>query len=118
MKNLIAAVSPILLFSACSQNDNMTKNSQRITTKAAKARGKLAALTPEQIKKMNTTPVTAAQYPARPAPHYGPEYASISFTDIDPSETIGGLLTMKPAIDQQGQRVTESEVGITTYMIH
>ncbi|MDJ0920428.1 MAG: hypothetical protein QNI84_04825 [Henriciella sp.] len=78
----------------------------------------LASLTPEQIEIMNKTPITSDRYPGPPEPHYGPEYGSITFVDTDPGPTIGGTLTMKPAVDENGMQLDEAEAGITMYMIH
>ena len=57
-------------------------------------------------------------YPSPPEPHYGPEYGSIVFVDIDPGPTIGGQLIMRPAVDASGDRVDEASNGISMYMIH
>ena len=63
--------------------------------------------------------VTDEMYP-RPAkqPNYGPAYGSIKFVDTDPSDAIGGTLTMGRAVDGDGNRLDESTEGITTYMVH
>ena len=57
-------------------------------------------------------------YPSPPEPNYGPQKGSISFVDTDPGETIGGTLTMRPAVDAHGKRLDEAKAGITMYMIH
>ena len=63
-------------------------------------------------------PAAPAVYPSPPAPNYGPLKGSISFIDTDPGETIGGKLTMRPAVDEHGKRVDAAANGITMYMIH
>lgn len=89
-------------------------------TKAAaeKAAQQLATMTAEQRRMLNTTPITSDRYPSPPSPHYGPEKGSIHFSDLDPGPTIGGTLTMKPAVDAHGNRLNEADAGITMYMIH
>lgn len=86
--------------------------------KAKAAAEQLATMTDEQRRLLNTTPVSADRYPAPLAPHYGPMRGSISFTDTDPGPTIGGTLTMKPAVDESGKRLDEADAGITMYMVH
>ncbi len=63
--------------------------------------------------------ITKEMYPA-PAkqPNYGPAYGSLAFTDIDPGETIGGVMTLGRAIDENGLRIEEVAEGITKYMVH
>ncbi len=85
---------------------------------AEKAAQQLTTMTEEQRRVLNTTPITSDRYPSPPSPHYGPEKGSIQFTDLDPGPTIGGTITMKPAVDDQGNRLNEAEAGITMYMIH
>ncbi len=94
------------------------QDEQRAKAKAKAAAEQLATMTDEQRRLLNTTPVSADRYPAPPAPHYGPMRGSISFVDTDPGPTIGGTLTMKPAVDDGGKRLNEAEAGITMYMIH
>ncbi|MEO1100516.1 MAG: hypothetical protein AAFW65_01585 [Pseudomonadota bacterium] len=72
----------------------------------------------DKIELMNKTALPVGAYASPPDPHYGPESGSIVFTDTDPGPTIGGVLTMKPAIDESGVRIDEAANGITTYMIH
>lgn len=62
--------------------------------------------------------VSASDYPSPPEPNYGPEQGSIHFVDTDSGETIGGVLTMGPAIDEDGVRVDDAATGITIYMVH
>jgi hypothetical protein len=62
--------------------------------------------------------VSASVYPSPPEPNYGPEQGSINFVDTDPAETIGGVLTMGPAVDEDGRRVDDAAAGITVYMVH
>ena len=72
----------------------------------------------DQVELMNKTALPVGGY-AQPAdPSYGPEAGSIVFVDSDPGPTIGGTLTMKPAVDESGARLNPAEEGITTYMIH
>ena len=78
----------------------------------------LSKLSPEQMEMLNKTPIVAGRYPELPEPNYGPEQGSITFTDMDSGPTIGGILTMKPAVDEEGNRVNEADVGITMYSIH
>ena len=78
----------------------------------------LKKMTPEQKKILSITPLTTKRYPAPPEPNFGPESGSMRFTDTDPGPTIGGILTMSPAIDQDGNRVDEAGTGITSYTIH
>lgn len=78
----------------------------------------LKRMSKEEVEKMNTTPLTAKRYPSPPEPNYGPQNGSINFFDTDSSETIGGKITMKPAVDEAGNRVDETAAGITAYSIH
>jgi len=78
----------------------------------------LKKMNPEQKKTLNETPLTAKRYPPSPEPNFGPKNGSIRFTDTDPGPTIGGILTMEPAVDENGQRVDEVANGITSYSIH
>lgn len=59
-----------------------------------------------------------ASFPKPPSPNYGPERGSIVFEDTDPGETIGGTLTMRPAVDADGKPLDGAAAGITMYMIH
>lgn len=68
-----------------------------------------------QVKSAASDP---SLYPSPPEPHYGPEYGSIVFVDTDPGPTIGGQLSMRPAVNERGDRVDEAANGITMYMIH
>ncbi len=63
-------------------------------------------------------PARAVVYPSPPSPNYGPQKGSIRFVDTDPGETIGGTLTMRPAVDEHGKRLDAAKAGITMYMIH
>ena len=94
------------------------QDSTEAKAKAKAAAEQLATMTDEQRRLLNTTPVSVDRYPAPPAPHYGPERGSIRFVDTDPGPTIGGILTMKPAVDENGKRLNEDDAGITMYMIH
>jgi len=100
-----------------SQIEPHTQNHDQHTPPENASR-QLNRLTPEQKAILNKTPITADRYPAPPSPHYGPEYGSLSFTDTDPGPTIGGILSIRPAVDENGQRLNEAEAGITAYMIH
>lgn len=93
-------------------------NQDGADTEAKAAADQLASMTDEQRRLLNMTPVSADRYPAPPAPHYGPQKGSITFSDTDPGPTIGGTLSMKPAVDDKGNRLDEAEAGITMYMIH
>jgi hypothetical protein len=75
-----------------------------------------AAQTPESILKAGL--LNPATFPRPPSPNYGPAAGSISFVDTDPGQTIGGTLTMKPAVDAAGKPVDAAANGITMYMIH
>lgn len=110
---ILGVVSAIIGASAVGAQDEADAKA-----KAKAAAKQLATMTDEQRKLLNTTPVSADRYPAPPSPHYGPKRGSISFTDTDPGPTIGGTLTMKPAVDENGKRLDEAEAGITMYMIH
>jgi len=119
MRNGISlVVGTILGLAACTQTDTTHNANSHAADKQEKAAETLASITPEQQRILNTTPITSDRYPSPPTPHYGPEYGSISFTDTDPGPTIGGTLTMKPAVDENGVRLNEAEAGITMYMIH
>ena len=63
-------------------------------------------------------PASTSPYPTLPSPNYGPKAGSITFKDTDPGPTIGGELTMAPAVDAQGKPVDAASAGITMYMIH
>lgn len=93
-------------------------NDAEAKAKAKAASERLASMTDEQRLLLNMTPISSDRYPAPPAPHYGPERGSITFIDTDPGPTIGGTLTMKPAVDDKGMRLDEANAGITMYMIH
>ncbi len=73
---------------------------------------------PDQAELMNKTALPIGAFAQPDEPNYGPESGSIVFVDTDPGPTIGGTLTMKPAVNADGIRVNEAEAGITTYMIH
>ena len=75
-----------------------------------------AAQTPESILKAGL--LNPANFPRPPSPNYGPAAGSISFVDTDPGATIGGTITMKPAVDAAGKPVDAAANGITMYMIH
>ena len=62
--------------------------------------------------------VKPSVYPSPAEPNYGPEKGSIRFIDTDPEETIGGTLSMGPAVDDDGNRIDDVDAGITTYMVH
>ncbi|WP_262694238.1 hypothetical protein [Kordiimonas aquimaris] len=91
---------------------------QNTAAKAKSAAERLNTMTAAEKIKLNKTPIKAGVYPAPEAPHYGPAYGSIVFVDTDMKDTIGGTLTMKPAVDAKGNRVNEADEGITTYMVH
>lgn len=59
-----------------------------------------------------------ASFPKPPNPNYGPEAGSIVFEDTDPGETIGGTITMRPAVGADGKPLDGAAAGITMYMIH
>lgn len=136
MKPWTSMIAVVALLTACSaseetntEQDKAAQMEQAADTNAAavaddtmqkaeSAAKTLATLTDEQRKLMNTTPVSADRYPSPPGTHYGPKYDSIQFTDTDPGPTIGGTLTMLPAVDENGIRVDEADAGITMYMVH
>lgn len=78
----------------------------------------LKKMDPAQKERLNKTPLTKGRYPSPPEPNFGPEAGSLQFTDTDSGATIGGILTMNPAIDENGDRVDETANGITGYLIH
>ncbi len=57
-------------------------------------------------------------YPSPAEPNYGPAKGSIRFVDTDPGETIGGVLSMGSAVDDDGNRLDDVAAGITMYMVH
>lgn len=116
MKTIFTALTAAFLLAACTGNEAPRKDAAHDGHKSAAQT--LDTLTEQQREIMNKTPVTSGSYPSPPAPHYGPEYGSITFTDTDPSAAIGGTLTMKPAVDETGKRLDEAQAGITMYMIH
>lgn len=80
-------------------------------TSTPQTAGQIAALFPYAT--------TFEQHPAPPRdPNYGPKYGSITFTDVDPGETIGGTITMGRAVNAEGERINEADEGIGMYMIH
>lgn len=129
MKSLWLAASGVALLTACgsaeteqgddgSSSGTVSQAEDTTAKKAADAAETLREMTDEQRKILNTTAITSDRYPSPPGKHYGPKYGSITFTDTDPGPTIGGTLTMMPAVDDDGNRVDEAEAGITMYMIH
>ena len=113
MKSLFPILVSVLLITGVNGVGAQDKKDE-----AKSAAERLATMTNEQRKKLNTTPVTSARYPSPPEPHFGPEKGSITFVDTDPGPTIGGTLTMKPAVDDNGKRLNETDAGISMYMIH
>lgn len=79
---------------------------------------KLNTMSDAERRKLNTTSIAVGVYPSPAEPHYGPEYGSITFIDTDPGLTIGGKLTMKPAVGANGARIDEAKAGISMYMVH
>lgn len=136
MKPWTSMIAVAALLTACSADDDTATNQDTaqeaiaqaeavvdaatddVAEKADAAAETLATMTDEQRKLLNTTPVTADRYPSPLGTHYGPKYGSIQFTDTDPGPTIGGTLTMQPAVDENGVRIDEAEEGITMYMVH
>lgn len=124
MKSILLTILGVCVLAACSQEtatEELVAEAPPIVEgegEESSAVETLASLTPEEIEIMNTTPVTPDRYPGPPQPNFGPEYGSITFTDTDPGPTIGGTLTMKPAVDETGARLVEADAGITMYMIH
>lgn len=110
MRTSYIALATIMLLSACSQP---------VTDVAEPESSEPETLyEPDQVEIMNKTAIPVGAYVSPPEPHYGPRSGSISFTDTDPGATIGGVLTMMPAVDAEGARVNEADAGITMYMIH
>lgn len=118
MKPCFSVLSAAVLALGGASTGSVDQDDQQAKAQAKAAAEQLASMTDEQRRLLNTTPVSADRYPAPPAPHYGPKRGSINFTDTDPGTTIGGTLTMKPAVDDNGKRLNEAEAGITMYMIH
>jgi len=113
MKSLFPILVAVLMITGVNGVGAQDKKNE-----AKSAAERLATMTNEQRKKLNTTPVTSARYPSPLEPHFGPEKGSITFVDTDPGPTIGGTLTMKPAVDDNGKRLNETDAGISMYMIH
>lgn len=115
LKLILASALAIGLTSSAISLDHHEKDKKTAAEKAAAA---LANMSEEQRRLLNTTPITSDRYPSPPAPHYGPERGSIHFEDKDPGPTIGGTITMKPAVGDDGKRLDADSEGITMYMIH
>lgn len=105
---------PTSIQSGTSEESRVPANGEVVEKSVKRA---LSNMTAEQMEVLNKTAVTAGRYPEIPEPSYGPEYGSITFVDTDPGPTIGGTLTMKPAVDEAGKRVNEADLGITRYSI-
>ncbi|MCF6329129.1 MAG: hypothetical protein L3J02_04950 [Henriciella sp.] len=102
MKTTITAIAATIFLAACGQ-------AYAPDDDAASAEPE-ALYEPDQVAIMNKTAIPVGAYKSPPEPHYGPRSGSISFTDTDPGPTIGGTLTMQPAV--------EADARITMYMIH
>lgn len=117
-KKLIFAGAVTLAMSLGMAASGLDHHNNDKKTAAEKAAEALATMSEEQRRLLNTTPITSDRYPSPPEPHYGPERGSIQFEDKDPGPTIGGIITMKPAVGDDGSRLNASSEGITMYMIH
>lgn len=117
-KQLILVCAAGFLVSALSTGYALDHHGKDKKTAAEKAAEALANMSEEQRRLLNTTPISGDRYPSPPEPHYGPEKGSIHFEDKDPGPTIGGTISMNPAVDGNGQRLDAAKEGITMYMIH
>lgn len=120
MKTLGTTLSAAIILTACNGPQNAPKSEVHHETsdseKAAKAAEVLSDA--DMAEKLKKTVITSDRYPAPPEPNFGPQKGSITFTDTDPSDAIGGTLTMNRALDAEGNAFDEEAAGLTTYMIH
>ncbi|MEM6627489.1 MAG: hypothetical protein AAF719_12355 [Pseudomonadota bacterium] len=117
LKHSMGAVALSLLLSNCAAVEPVSET-------AADAIAETSYLpvppiyTPDPSATAMTSALPYGAYAQPDDPNYGPEKGSITFADTDPGPTIAGVLTMKPAVDENGELIDAEAAGISMYMIH
>ncbi len=114
MTRLTIIALTALALCSCSQGEIASPDANQ-TAKAGAHDHASAPVSAEQTSFV----ITEDMYPL-PAkqPNFGPRAGSITFTDTDPGPTIGGTIQMDRAVNNNGQLLSETDEGISTYMIH